>query len=112
MVYVCRMQKFIYIFIGGGLGCVCRYIAVLAMNKFECENFPWGTAFVNISGSFLIGIILGFAITKPALSQGLMLFLITGFLGGFTTFSAFSWESFALLKNHGIFSMVQNISVN
>ena len=79
-------------FIGGAL----RYLISLMMSS-KSEGFPVGTLAVNIFGCFVIGIVLGFA-DKEAISQDWKIFLTTGILGGFTTFSAFSYETVALLR--------------
>lgn len=63
------------------------------------EGFPYGTFLVNVLGSFAIGIIMGFALKNNGVSQNTVLFLATGFCGGFTTFSAFALENYGFLKN-------------
>ncbi len=89
------------IFVGGGIGAALRHgVNVLSASLFGAA-FPWGTFFVNVVGSLLIGIFAGyFAFRSEAASQGLRLFLTTGILGGFTTFSAFSLD-FAMLAERG-----------
>ena len=76
--------------LGGALGSVLRYWIGLAMNT---PGFPWGTLGVNILGSGVIGVLAGLGV-----SGNFRLFLITGVLGGFTTFSAFSLETGLLLE--------------
>ena len=91
------MPESLIIFLGGGLGSVCRYL----MSKIITENlettFPWGTLTVNILGSFLIGIFLGL-IAKHELHGAWKYLLVTGFCGGFTTFSTFAHDNYSLLR--------------
>ena len=91
------MQELLIIFFGGGLGSICRYL----MSKVITENiettFPWETLAVNIFGSFLIGVFLGL-IAKYDLNSAWKYLLVTGFCGGFTTFSTFSLDNYRLIK--------------
>jgi len=91
------MKQLILVFIGGGFGSALRYVIGKYLNN--TEGFPWGTFTVNILGSLLIGIILGFAAKNNTLSQNETLLLATGFCGGFTTFSAFAYENHVFLKS-------------
>lgn len=83
---------------GGFIGSVFRYLLTYYVNLSSETVFPLGTLAVNIVGSFLIGIIIAVAV-RENLSQQTTLFLATGFCGGFTTFSSFSYEFFSLLQN-------------
>jgi CrcB protein len=78
--------------VGGAIGSVGRYLVVRWVTDHVSMNFPWGTLTVNAFGGVAIGIIAGIFVAQPALPPELRLFLITGILGGFTTFSAFSLE--------------------
>jgi len=82
--------------IGGAIGSVCRYVVSTVFFQRFGPAFPWGTLTVNVTGSFLIGIILQLALLRTGFSPYLRLFLATGILGGFTTFSTFSYETYAL----------------
>ena len=89
------LKDLIAVAIGGGLGASGRYLAgMLARSLFHGE-FPWGTLAVNVAGCFLIGLVVG----KIGSSETtLRRFLVVGILGGFTTFSAFGYETLRLLQ--------------
>jgi len=89
------MIKFLYVALGGAVGAVSRYAISLLPLKSE---FPFLTFITNISGAFLIGLIVGIS-EKHSLPDSWILFLKTGVCGGFTTFSTFSLESYQLLEN-------------
>jgi len=95
------MKNFLLVFIGGGFGSGLRYLIGKYVNS-SLGSFPIGTFTVNIIGSLLIGLILGYAAKENSLSQNQVLLLATGFCGGFTTFSAFANENFQLLKTGDI----------
>ena len=78
---------------GGALGSVCRYL----LSGWNVESFPFGTFVVNIVGSLLIGFLVGW-VNRGVLVPEMKLLLVTGFCGGFTTFSTFANESFVMLK--------------
>lgn len=84
--------------IGGFVGSVLRYLISYYMNVSWSTVYPFGTFTVNLAGSFLIGIIIAAVLTENLSQQGRLL-LATGFCGGFTTFSTFSFEFFSLLQN-------------
>ena len=91
-------MKFLLVFLGGGLGSVLRYFISKHLNSFEAI-IPFGTFFVNIVGSVLIGIFIGLTYKSNAITQNQTLFLAVGFCGGFTTFSTFSLENSVFIKN-------------
>ena len=84
---------------GGALGSVLRFAAVSYLTPLLGIRFPLGTFIVNILGSFLIGVAYVLLVEKTALSTEWRLFFITGVLGGFTTFSAFSLEMLQLWQS-------------
>ncbi|MEM9687804.1 MAG: fluoride efflux transporter CrcB [Bacteroidota bacterium] len=92
------MKSLILVFLGGGLGSMLRFIIGKYLNN-NPSGIPYGTFAVNILGSLLIGLILGFASKNTAITQNHILFLATGFCGGFTTFSTFSYENHLFLKS-------------
>ncbi len=92
------MKQLALVFLGGGLGSTFRYGLSKYLNNYE-TGIPYGTFTANIIGSLLIGLILGFALKNETLSQNTVLFLATGFCGGFTTFSTFAYENHVFLKS-------------
>jgi fluoride exporter len=87
---------------GGFLGSVARYMVGLLFSPLV-PGFPFATLTVNIIGSFLIGMLSELAVSTAMVSPEARLFLVTGFCGGFTTFSAYMFENTALLKDGQLF---------
>jgi len=96
---------------GGGLGALCRYAVSVLSLRFIGPGFPWGTAVVNLVGCFLIGT-AGGLMERAMLPRSLWLLLVTGFLGGFTTFSTFSLESVLLFREGAAARALLNAAVN
>ena len=95
---------------GGFLGSVARYLlGGLVLHATGAPRFPWSTLFVNVTGCLAIGILGGFAERAHVSSPATRLFLITGFLGGYTTFSAFAYETFFLGREHAWVSAAANV---
>ena len=92
------MKAVLLVFLGGGIGSVARYLLSRVLNSSP-PGFPYGTFAVNILGSLIIGIILGFALKHHSPSSNTALFIATGLCGGFTTFSAFAYENVMFLKS-------------
>lgn len=87
------------IFLGGGLGAAARHgVGLLAMRHMGAA-FPYGTLIVNIVGSLVMGLLIGWMVRRGHTSNEVRLFLATGFLGGFTTFSAFALDFANLWRN-------------
>jgi CrcB protein len=99
------MKPLLLIFFGGGIGSVLRYVIGKWLNNAE-NAIPYGTFLVNILGSLLIGIVLGYAAKVANTSNPYVFLLATGFCGGFTTFSAFANENHVLLRNGDYFSFL------
>ena len=87
------IRNILLVAIGGAIGSVCRYL----LSGMNVASWPWGTFIVNILGSLLIGFLLGL-VSKGIVSPDMKLLLVTGFCGGFTTFSTFANESFGMMK--------------
>lgn len=92
------MNAILLVFAGGGLGAVFRYLSGHAVARIAGTAFPWGTLFVNVAGSFAMGLLIAWLARRSAGDSGLRLLLATGFLGGFTTFSAFSLDAVSLYE--------------
>jgi CrcB protein len=82
--------------VGGGIGAVSRYLVSNWFLQVLGPGFPWGTLTINVTGSFVIGVVLQMAADRPDFSPYLRLFLATGILGGYTTFSTFAYETLSL----------------
>jgi CrcB protein len=93
------MKILLIIGLGGGLGSIVRFLSQKAVAQFLPVSFPYGTFFINILGSFLIGIFFGISEKSNILSPEVRLFLTTGFCGGFTTFSTFSLDGLMLIRD-------------
>ncbi len=106
-------MAYFYVFIGGGLGAVCRYGVTTTVGMLLGGMFPWGTLVVNLVGSLLMGLVLGallpLAKSLQLLPESLRLLLTVGFLGGFTTFSSFSMETLTLLRGDSFFLAAVNV---
>ncbi len=88
------MVRLLMVTAGGGLGSLVRYLVVIAIMQRFAGRFPLGTFVVNITGSFLIGVLMPLLTGRFSLSPNWRLLLIVGFLGGYTTFSSFEYETF------------------
>lgn len=91
------MMSWVAVGVGGVLGCWLRWGLQLGLNAVT-PHVPLGTLLANLGGGYLIGVALAFFVGHPDMSPEWRLFAITGFLGGLTTFSSFSAESFLLLQ--------------
>jgi CrcB protein len=92
------MERLLLVAAGGALGSTLRYLVATAAVVWLGPTFPWGTLAVNLAGSFLIGLVQTLALEGLALGEQPRLFLTTGLLGGFTTYSAFSYETVGLME--------------
>jgi fluoride exporter len=92
------MRLILLVGTGSFIGGICRYLLSFLIQSKTTSGFPYGTLVVNLAGCLLIGILYG-VFEKTDVSTGWRLFMVTGILGGFTTFSAFSLETFHLLKS-------------
>jgi CrcB protein len=86
--------------VGGALGSVVRFLLGMAVQQRAGTTFPVGTLVINVTGSLVLGFVLRLALSTPSISPTLRLFLTTGFCGGYTTFSTFSYETFALIEEN------------
>ena len=93
------MRVFWSVAVGAGLGGLARYYLTGVIQQRAGADFPAGTLIVNITGSFLLGFIMRFALQSGAISPEVRALLTTGFCGGYTTFSTFSYETALLLDD-------------
>jgi CrcB protein len=106
------MDRIVMVGLGGFLGSVLRYLVSGWTHALLGERFPWGTLAVNVIGSFVLGWLAGVAYEGQVLGQNARLFLFLGVIGGFTTFSAFSYETVALLQNGRLGAAVASVGAN
>ncbi len=103
------MKQIILVGIGGGVGSILRYLVQLVTNKYYGNSFPLGTFTVNMIGCLLIGLVLGYFTKNQNIPADWSLLLITGFCGGFTTFSTFSAENLTLIQSGNYFTAIAYI---
>ena len=107
------INEMLAVAIGGSIGSLARFLSSHYMSLWLGTTFPWGTLVVNVLGSFLIGFVATLAFNKPGLiDPGMRLFLTSGFAGGFTTFSALAFETFALYQRGEIMLVLANVGGN
>jgi CrcB protein len=104
------MARFLLICLGGAVGTGARYLFSTAMRR-SFGNFPFGTLGVNVIGSFLASIVMVLALEKSALSPDTRLVLVTGVLGGFTTYSSFNYETLHLAQSSAVTLAFVNVLV-
>jgi CrcB protein len=91
---------YLIVFLGAGIGGALRHGVNVGAARLWGFGFPYGTLVVNVAGSFAMGLLAGYFAFRPGIGQHLRLFLTTGILGGFTTFSAFSLDTALLVERH------------
>lgn len=97
------MMNLLLVATGGAIGASLRHLANLAALRFASPGFPWSTMLVNIAGSLAMGLLVGWLARRSSGSSAeIRLFLATGLLGGFTTFSAFSLDFAVLWERNAI----------
>ena len=92
------MGRFLLVCLGGAIGSGARYLFSTAMSRVF-GNFPVGTLGVNVIGSFVISVVMALVLAKGAVAVDLRLFVVTGVLGGFTTYSSFNYETLHLVQS-------------
>ncbi|MBI3004109.1 MAG: fluoride efflux transporter CrcB [Ignavibacteriales bacterium] len=103
------MKNYFLVFFGGGLGASARYWLSGAVYRWLPADFPYGNLVVNTVGCFLIGILIASVEERFLMQPSIRIFLAIGILGGFTTFSSFSYETIALFRDGESFRAFLNI---
>lgn len=98
------IKSVVYVGLGGAIGSILRYLTYLLTAKFYSNAFPLATLIINILGCFIIGLLIGAFEHSIQPNQHLKLLLLTGFCGGYTTFSAFTAENMILLQSSNYMS--------
>lgn len=93
------MRAALFVALGGAVGSVARWAVTGWVQQWTRSTLPWGTFVVNATGSFAIGLLVTLALERAVIAPTTRLLLVTGVLGGYTTFSAFSYETLALLRD-------------
>lgn len=101
----------VWVFVGGGAGSALRWLASGWVARAAGTALPWGTLAVNVVGSFLLSLILHVGLTTDLLSPDARLALTTGAMGGFTTYSTFSYETLELLRAGALGLAAANVGV-
>jgi CrcB protein len=101
--------RYLLVVLGGGAGSLARYIAGAAIVERFGPRFPIGTMTINITGSFLIGLFMTLITERLPGDLNLRPLLVTGFLGGYTTFSSFEWETFDRIRHGGFWIGMANV---
>ncbi|HTB15340.1 MAG TPA: fluoride efflux transporter CrcB [Bryobacteraceae bacterium] len=105
------MEKYLLVMVGAAVGGLGRYLLATAVNtRFPLRGW-YGTVIVNITGCFLIGIVLTILQERNA-NPNWRLLLVVGLLGGYTTFSSFAWETYALVKDGEFAKGFANVAVS
>jgi len=105
------VDRVLLVALGGGIGSVLRYLTSGVAVRWLGLDFPYGTLIVNVAGSFLIGLVQALAEETAVLPEPARLFLSVGILGGFTTYSAFSYETVRLVELDAFGRAVVNVAV-
>jgi len=103
-------MKYLLIVLCGGAGSLARYLAGSAVAERWGARFPWSTLTVNVTGSFLIGLLMTVLTERVVVSPNWRLALVVGFLGGYTTFSSFEWETYATVRAGGFWLGAINVA--
>ncbi len=102
-------MRFLLVLMGGGVGSLARYTAYMAIVERFGSRFPIATMTINVTGSFLIGLIMTVITERFPGDLNWRPLLVTGFLGGYTTFSSFEWETYAAVRHGGFWIGLANV---
>jgi CrcB protein len=104
------MGRFLLVCLGGAIGSGARYLFSTAMSR-AFGNFPLGTLGVNVIGSFVISLVMVLALDRGAIGVEARLFIVTGVLGGFTTYSSFNYETLQLAQTGAVGLAALNVAL-
>jgi CrcB protein len=108
--YTSPVLRLLLVGVGGFVGSICRYLAGGWVQRWApASSFPWGTLAVNLTGCLAIGLLAGLAEARQLFTTEARLLVFLGFLGGFTTFSSFGWETFELLRHGELLRALANV---
>jgi CrcB protein len=103
-------MRYLLILLGGGVGSLSRYLVGTAIVTRYATRFPAaGTMTINVTGSFLIGLLMTLITERFGANSNLRPLLVIGFLGGYTTFSSFEWETYSAIRDGGFWMGIANI---
>ena len=102
-------MRYLLVLAGGGTGALARYVAASAIMTRFGGKFPLGTLAINVTGSFLIGFLMTMLTERFQLDPQWRLLLVVGFLGGYTTFSSFEWETYTSVRDGALWAGMLNI---
>lgn len=104
------MIRYFLVLVGGGAGALARYVAASAIMTRFGGRFPLGTLVINVTGSFLIGFLMTLLTERFQMDPNWRLLLVVGFLGGYTTFSSFEWETFTAVRDGARWAGALNVA--
>jgi len=102
-------MRYLLVLAGGGTGALARYVAASAIMTRFGGKFPLGTLAINVTGSFLIGFLMTMLTERFQLDPQWRLLLVVGFLGGYTTFSSFEWETYTSVRDGALWAGMLNV---
>lgn len=103
------MIRYLVVLVGGGVGALARYAAASAIMDRFGGKFPLGTLVINVTGSFLIGFLMTMLTERFNFDPVWRLLLVVGFLGGYTTFSSFEWETYTAVREGAVWAGMLNV---
>jgi CrcB protein len=106
------IRTLLLVALGGGIGSAFRYLTSVFVAKYFSGHFPLATFITNILGCFLIGILMGYFVKTQTEDTAMRWLLVTGFCGGYTTFSAFGYESFALMQTQQLLTAFAYVALS
>ncbi|MGI8927631.1 MAG: fluoride efflux transporter CrcB [Tepidiformaceae bacterium] len=105
-------MTYLYIVAGAVAGAPLRYLLQVRLQELTTHGFPFGTLAVNLTGCLAIGLLVTLAEERDFLGRETRLLLLTGFLGSYTTFSAFGWDTYALLRDNEVLQAIGNVALS